>query len=279
MNTSILNIKGLTKSYSRKIKVDDGHEDIERNTVLDNLDLKIERGKITALIGGNGVGKTTLFNIISGLIPSNSGEIIYYNGKETKITGKSAYHISRLGIGRLFQDAHIFPELSIIDNMLMADFCRFGEQPFTSLLFYSKVKKKDEKRIEKAFEVLNSIFEDDKSLRDRFIYHKNDPAKTLSFGQQRLLGIARLLMGNYHLILLDEPASGVNPTIIETIAKIIMKMVKDQNNAIFLIEHNMPFMARVTDVCAFLNKGKIEFLAPPQEVLKNEYVTKSYLGV
>jgi ABC-type branched-subunit amino acid transport system ATPase component len=279
MKDIILNIEGVTKYFSHKIKVKNGQEDIEHHTILDNLNLSIEKGKITALIGGNGTGKTTLFNVISGLIPINQGKIHYFNGNQTELIRMSPYKISRLGIGRLFQDAHIFPELSIIDNMIMSDSNRMGELPFSSIFLYLKVIKNERSKLEKAENILYTLFDGDELLINRFIFHKNDLAKSLSYGQQRLLGLARLLMADNKLILLDEPTSGVNQVINNRIAQILFKIVKERGTTIFLIEHNMSFIAEVSDICAFLNKGKIEFLASPSELLNNELVQKSYLGI
>jgi len=279
MNDAILNIAGITKSFARNIKKGNGENGTEKHTVLDNFSMSVEKGKITSLIGGNGSGKTTLFNIIAGLLTANYGNIHFINGKVISITGLAPHRIARLGIGRLFQDAHVFPELSILDNMLLADNNRFGEQPFYSLIFQHKIKNKEKNRIERTEQVFAELFKDDKTLLDRFSSNLFEPAKNLSYGQQRLLAIARLFMAeNNKLFLLDEPTSGVNPAINKRIASIIKSVVVDKGLSIFLIEHNMRFMAEVSDICAFINKGKVEYSGTPDEVLNNEQVKKSYLG-
>jgi len=278
MKDVILHIRGVTKTYAQSIKVKGGHDGIENHTVLNKLDFSVEKNKVTALIGGNGSGKTTLFNIISGLTKGNEGYIEFVNGKTSILSEMAPYKIARLGIGRLFQDVHIFPELSIIENMLLADNVRLGEQPLSPFFLYSKVKAKEKVRLEKAEKIFCSLFQEDKGLLDRFTIKKNESAKSLSYGQQRILGLTMLLMADNKLLMLDEPASGVNPSLNEQIALIINKMVVEQGLTIFLIEHNMRFMAEVSDICAFLNKGRIEFIGTPKEVLENEQVKLSYLG-
>ena len=279
MNNIILNIKGITKTFARNIKSTDGQNGSEKHTVLDNFSLSVEKGKVTALIGGNGSGKTTLFNIIAGLVPANSGSIQFVNGTVTTLSGLAPHRIARLGIGRLFQDTHIFPELSILDNMLLADDIRFGEQPFSSLIFNRRVKAIEKNRTERTEQIFLELFKNDKDLLDKFTIHKNEPAKNLSYGQQRLLALARLFMAeNNKLFLLDEPTSGVNPAINECIASIIRNTVLEKGLTVFLVEHNMRFMANVSDICAFINKGMIEFSGTPKDVLNNDQVKKSYLG-
>lgn len=280
MRNIILNIEGITKTFAHSIKSVDGKNGTEIHAVLDDFSLSVEKGKVTALVGFNGSGKTTLFNIIAGLLPANSGNIQLVNGTVNSLTDLAPHRIARLGIGRLFQDAHIFLDLSILENMLLADNSRFGEQPFFSLILNRKIKIKDKARVERAEQIFSELFKDEKVLLDRFTSNLFEPAKNLSYGQQRLLALARLFMAeNNKLLLLDEPTSGVNPVLIDLIASIIRKTVYEKGISVFMIEHNMQFMADVSDLCAFINKGKIEFSGTPTEVLNNEQVKKSYLGL
>jgi branched-chain amino acid transport system ATP-binding protein len=279
MSDIILNIESITKTFARKIKSGNGHDGTEINTVLDDFCLSVERGKVTALIGGNGSGKTTLFNIITGLIPANSGNIQFMNGEINSLNNKAPQKIARLGIGRLFQDAHIFPELSIIDNMLLADHSMYGEDPLISIFFHSKIKIMEKSRMEKAENIFSELFGDDKILQDRFLLNLLEPARNLSYGQQRLLALSRLFMShNNKLLLLDEPASGVSPTVLDRMTYIIHKVVEN-GTTVFLIEHNMRFMAEATDVCAFIHSGKVELLGKPADVLCAKLVKNQYLGI
>ena len=279
MSDIILNIEGITKTFARKIKSGNGQDGTEINTVLDNFYLSVEKGKVTALIGGNGSGKTTLFNIITGLIPANSGNIQFLNGESNSLINMTPHKIARLGVGRLFQDAHIFRELSILDNMLLADSSRYGEGPFISVFAHNKVKIMEKSRLEKVEKIFSDLFEDDKTLYDKFLLNLSEPARNLSYGQQRLLAISRLFMSqNNKLLLLDEPSSGVSPAMLDRITYIIRRVV-EQGMTVFLIEHNMRFMAKISYTCAFLDSGKVELVGKPVEIMNNDLVKKQYLGI
>lgn len=268
----ILHIDSISKSYN-------SHKGNENNKdgnilLLNNLSLFVKTGEITALIGGNGSGKTTLFNIISGFTKADKGNIYFVNGKQNEISKMQPHHISRLGIGRMFQDNHIFSEMSIIDNMLIADDNLFGEKAFVSLFNPHKNNELERKRKEEAEMIFSSLFGES----NPFITKQNEKAKSLSYGHQRLLGIARLLMADNKIMLLDEPTSGVNPETIDRISDAIRKLVIDFNLTVFLIEHNMRFISEIANTCAFISNGRIEVQGTPEMVLSNEYVRKTYLN-
>lgn len=276
MDDIILNIDSIKKSFVRNIINVRGENDDERFNLIDDLDLLVPRGKITALIGGNGAGKTTLFNIISGFITADEGIIGFRsNGTEKNIAGLAPHKISRLGIGRMFQDNHIFQNMSILENMLVADENKFGEVPFTSLLFTKKNNSFDVNRIKKAENIFIELFGKD----NPFWQMRNQHASTLSYGQQRLLGLARLLMGNYKLLLLDEPTSGVNPQIIKQISDIIRSFVVNKGLSVFLIEHNMKVVLDLADFCCFMSHGRITAFGTPDDVIGDDEVRKTYMGV
>jgi len=260
-------MKNISKSFYKKTT--------GNNYVLKDFSLSIKKQAITALVGGNGAGKTSVLNLISRFTEpdkSNKSEIIY-NGK-TNLLKYPAYKIPRLGIGRLFQDAHIFPDLTILENMLIADFNRFGENPFETILFGKKIKKKEVEKTENIIAIFNTLFGDNNS----FVKDLNVFAGNLSYGQQRLLGLARLLVGNYKLILLDEPTSGINSELFNKISNII-KLMKQQGKTIFIIEHNMTFIKNTADIVAFLSDGKIYKEGKPEDVLNDDYIIKNYLGM
>ncbi len=276
MNDFILELDGITKSFVRNIINVRGEEVDERFFIIDDLDLMIPRGKITALIGGNGAGKTTLFNIISRFLEADAGEILYYrNGDSRPLQKLPPYQVTRLGIGRLFQDSHIFPEMSVLDNMLLADENDFGETPFISLFKRNRNNAIEKARTEKA----RSIFIDFFGKNNPFWEKRNQPSGSLSYGQQRLLGLARLFMGKYDLVLLDEPTAGVNPQIIRQTMDIIRRMVTEKKMTVFLIEHNMKVVLDVADFCSFMSHGKITAFGTPEDVIGNDEVRRTYLGV
>ena len=267
---TILSVQGVSKTYARAKK---GYP------LLKDLNFGIEKGKITAIVGGNGSGKTTLFNLISGLQKPDSGEIAFWKSdKKISLIEKSPFEISRLGIGRSFQDTHIFPNLTIEENMLIADENRIGENVFQALVYSNKWRKREEERKSKCLEIFKDLFSVNNSLENRFINRRHELAGTLSFGQQRLLGLARLFMQDYTLLLLDEPTAGVNPILIDQIAFII-KTLKSKGKTILLIEHNMRFMKRLSDHCIFLKNGFAGMEGTPEMILNNANVRKSYLGI
>jgi len=273
---TILNIDSIRKSFVRNIVNVRGKDEDERFYLLDDIDLLVPKRKVTALIGGNGTGKTTLFNIISGFFKADQGKISFKpNGKPVELTGLTAYKIARRGIGRMFQDNHIFQNMTVLENMLIADDNFSDEKPYDSIIYFKKTNVIEKQRIEKAEQIFTDLFGDD----NPFLKMKNDKAKNLSYGQQRLLGLARLLMGDYKLLLLDEPTSGVNPVIVEKIKEIIKYFVEQKGLTIFLIEHNMKFVLDVADFCHFMSKGIIATGGTPEDIIGNTEVRKNYLGI
>lgn len=267
MGNSILDINNVSKSFYRKTS--------GNNSILKNFSLTIEKEKITALIGGNGTGKTTLFNIICGFLRPDKADDsdIIFNG-EIDILKAQPWKIPQMGIGRLFQEARVFPELTIAENMKIADPDYLGEGPFESLLFRSKIKKKEAEREDKVMTIFSDLFGENSI----FIERPEMKVKNLSYGQQRLLSLAQLLMGNYSLILLDEPTSGVNPRLIHKISEIIL-LLKSKGKAVFLIEHNMTFIRQTANDVAFILNGEIYRKGSPENLLKDEFIIKNYLGI
>lgn len=250
----ILEIESLKRSFIRNFVNVRGETEDERFYIIDDLSLKLPKDKITALIGGNGAGKTTLFNIISGFMDIDDGDVLYENnGSILDLTKQTPDKITRAGIGRMFQDNHIFQTMSVLDNMLIADQDNFGETPFLTFLKPEKYRKTESKRINKVEEIFNNLFGDNNPFWEK----RFQSAGSLSYGQRRLLGLARLLMGDYKLLLLDEPTSGVNPSITEKIKEIFDVCIGEKKMTIFLIEHNMDFVREVAEFYHKMSHGKI----------------------
>jgi ABC-type branched-subunit amino acid transport system ATPase component len=262
MNT-ILELKNITLSFT-------GGKDTFK--ILKGLNFSIEKGKITALIGGNGAGKTTLFNIISGFQQDYSGEI-FFNGKN--ISKHSPDRIARKGIGRLFQGKPLLPDLTLLENMKLASGDCSGEYPFSYLLSRKKIDGKEREKEHQAIEILIRFFgENNKYLE--MLHHKGSD---FSYGEQRLISLVRLFMGDYSLLLLDEPTAGVNPVYIDTIKNIILQMITDGETTMLLIEHNMQFIDGIAHHCAFIDDGAIQYQGTTEEILNNQNVKNSYLGI
>lgn len=275
MTTEALKIESLSLSFSRKIINSGGADDNEQYWVLNELSLSIPKGKVIALIGGNGAGKTTLFNIISGFLIPDQGRAIYKgNGDGCDLVGLAPHKIANLGIGRMFQDNHIFHEMSVLDNMLISEDTNSNENPIHSLLF----KKKNSVNEARGVEKVEAIFENLFGSGNSFWQKRNILAGNLSFGQQRLLGLARLFMREYTLLLLDEPTAGVNPDVIEQIKRMIKNFVEKQQT-VLLIEHNLDVVRDIADFCCYMDQGRIVLMGTPNDVIGNEEVRRSYIGL
>ena len=244
----------------------------ERFDLLRGVNLNVEKGKITALVGGNGTGKTTLFNIISGFEKNYKGDVLFEGHNFNR---EPAHSISLMGIGRLFQDGQLMRGLTLMENMKLASDDTTGEIPFSSLFAPKKWKQAEQKKEEQARAILTRIFGED----NEYLEQLDQDGSDFSYGEQRILSLACMLMGGDRLLLLDEPTSGVNPHIIASIEKIVREMKEVEGLTVLLIEHNMHFVRRVADICAYLNDGEIAQIGPTAEVLDNETVRTSYMGL
>jgi ABC-type branched-subunit amino acid transport system ATPase component len=250
---SVLELRNVTKTF-------DGIK------AVDDVSIGVEKGKITALIGPNGAGKTTLFNLINGFILPDYGEIYY---KNKNIVGLKPWEIANLGIGRLFQDVRVFGRMKVIDNVLCAFKNQKGEIFYYPIFAALKVKREERILKEKALEFLDFV-----GLLDK----KDEIAENLSFGQQRLLSIARLLANDSDLLLLDEPTAGVNPKMIEKLLDLIRKL-SSSGKTIIIIEHNMNVVIEIADWVYFMNNGQIISFGLPQDVLGDPEVKRTYIGI
>lgn len=260
----ILELKNIQLSFSNSRK--------EVFNLLNGVTLAVDEGRVTALVGGNGSGKTTLFNIISGFQQDYTGEVMFQGRNISKCP---SYKIAQLGIGRLFQGRQLMGDLTLLENMLIASADHMGENPITALFRPKQVRESEEQKRQRAIAILEELFGNE----CKYLSMLNHKASTLSYGEQRLIAIARLLMGNNKLLLLDEPTSGVNPVYIDTIVDVIRRMVRDKGVTVLLIEHNMHFVRAVADKCAYLDDGVIEKVGATAEVLDDKEVRNSYLGL
>lgn len=240
--------------------------------ILNGVNLSLEKGTITALIGGNGSGKTTLLNVISGFQKEYTGNVIF-RGKS--LHDLSPAQIAQKGIGRLFQGKPLFQDLSLLDNMKLAANDSSGEMPFAYLVNKKKIDKKEQEKEQQAINILNRLF----GTGNKYAGMVHCMGSEFSYGEQRLISIARLFMGSYSLLLLDEPTSGVNPVYISTIKQIIREMVTGGKATVLLIEHNMPFVGEIADRCVYISDGRIQYQGTPQDVLGKQEVKNSYLGI
>jgi len=233
---------------------------------VDSLSVGFNPGKITGLIGPNGAGKTTVFNLISGFLRPDEGEITY---KEKNIEGFKPWQIAQSGIGRLFQDVHIFDRMPAYENIMTAFNNQKGENPLNSVFTRWLVKKQEKRLREKANQLLEMVGLQDKAW---------ELAENLSFGQQKLLSIARLLAAESDVLLLDEPTAGVNPQMFGVIKEVIRKIARE-GKIVAVIEHNMNVIMEIADFVYFMDNGQMVSFGKPNEVLGDPEVRKAYIGI
>lgn len=223
----------------------DVHSSYGDTYILRGVSLKVETGTVVALLGRNGMGKTTCVHTIMGLVAARSGKIIF-KGKE--ITGLAPYKISRMGLALVAQGRRIFPSLSVRENLLIG----MRGKGFSLDIIYS------------YFPVLKQ--------------RANHKGNELSGGEQQMLSIARALMTNSDLLLMDEPSEGLAPIIVREVGHTIYEL-KGRNLSILLLEQNLNLALGVADYVYIINKGVIEYQSKPEELRNNEEVKAKYLGV
>ena len=233
---------------------------------VDGFHLKIEKGQLYGLIGPNGAGKTTVFNLLTGVYKPNSGRVTL-DGKN--ITGKSTIEINQAGIARTFQNIRLFQKLSVLDNVKAGLHNNHPYSTLEGILRLPKYRKVEKEMNEKAMELLK-VFDLDG--------YADVLASNLPYGKQRKLEIARALATNPKLLLLDEPAAGMNPHETEDLMKIVRRIRDEYNVTILLIEHDMKFVSGLCDEITVLNFGTSLVQGTPEVALNDPEVIKAYIG-
>ena len=250
------------------LKINNSSKSFDGLIALNNLSLEVKENSLTDLIGPNGCGKSTLFNIISAVLPAdeNSGSIIFDG---TDILGKKTYDIAKIGLSRTYQDTRLFKDLTVIENLMLPPKKQIGER-ILNALFKTRFKKQEEELKSKALEILDLL---------DITHMAYEYAKNLSGGQSKLVDIGRVLMSSPKMLLLDEPTAGVNPALTE---KLFQKIVDLKNNlglTILLIEHDMDVIMRAeVDHVYVANQGEIITHGSPEAVKQNKDVIEAYLG-
>ena len=233
---------------------------------VDGCSLSVRRSTITGLIGPNGAGKTTLFNLITGFLKPTSGHILFQG---ERVDGLPPHRIFHRGIVRTFQIPRELKTMTVLENLMLVPPNQVGEQIWNPLLFGFRVSRQERRIYEKALEVLE--FVDLVHLRDEY-------AGNLSGGQKKLLELARTLMTDPAMILLDEPGAGVNRVLMRKLVDNIETLCRELGITFFVIEHDMDLITRLCNPVIVMSQG--EFLAEgsPEEIKQDERVLDAYLG-
>lgn len=232
---------------------------------LDSCSFEAKEGEILGLIGPNGSGKTTMFNVITGIYMPDKGSVKY---KGEDVTKWPSDRRSRMGMSRTFQLIRLFPKLTVMDNMLIAQKYVHGEGFWSQFIRKRHVEDEEKAKRTRAMELLRMVN----------LHHKtNDLAENLSYGQQKLLEIVRALATEPEILLLDEPIAGVNPTMTKQILSLI-KSLNMNGMTIVIIEHNMNVMMKFCSRMVVLDYGKEIAAGRPAQIKRNRKVVEAYLG-
>ncbi|MDD2483513.1 MAG: ABC transporter ATP-binding protein [Eubacteriales bacterium] len=254
---SLLKVEKLTKSFGGL-------------TAVSNVNMEIEKGELVGLIGPNGAGKTTLFNLLTGVYVPSSGQILLdIEGNVKELGGLKPYNVTKSGLARTFQNIRLFKDLTVLDNVRIAmhQNVKYG---MIRAFFHSNKYFEEEARMTKEAEDLLEIF----NLSGK----KNELAKNLPYGEQRHLEIVRAMATKPVLLLLDEPAAGMNPNETAALTGLIQKIRKDYGLTVLLIEHDMSLVMKICERIYVLDYGMLIAAGKPEEIRNNKRVIEAYLG-
>lgn len=250
---AILELKDVTKKFGGL-------------TAVDGVNLKVEENQICALIGPNGAGKTTVFNMITGAYQVTSGDVIF-NGKS--ICGKKPHQIVENGIARTFQNIRLFKSATVLENVMTGFHCKTKTGMFNIIFNYRKCMQEEAECREKALEILRFLgLEDVKDLE----------ARNIPYGHQRLLEIGRALATSPKLLLLDEPAAGMNSQEKKELVNTIRKIRDTYHLAVLLVEHDMELVMGISENITVINFGRPIACGTAEEIQNNNDVIEAYLG-
>lgn len=238
---------------------------------VNHVNIAMEEGEIIALIGPNGAGKTTFFNCVTGVYKPTGGDIFIQppGGDRESIKGLKPSRISAKGLARTFQNIRLFPNMTVLENVMIGRHNRLKAGVFGAILRNRRTRQEEEQVVHDSYEILKKM---------NLARHVNDLARNLPYGAQRRLEIARALATEPFLLLLDEPAAGMNPQETRTLEQLILKIRDTERISIFLIEHDMSLVMSLSERIYVMDYGKLIATGSPAEVKNNPDVIKAYLG-
>lgn len=226
----------------------------------------VQENKVTGLVGPNGAGKTTVFNMITGTIAPDTGTVTFH-GKD--ITRTSAQERVRHGIARTFQDVRLLPRLTVAENVAVGVQRQPGENPFKVFAAPLHVRKREKETMSRVHECLDFVGIGDKV--------RSSPAGNLSYGEQKLVSIARLLATDAQLLLLDEPTSGLDESSLDQFRAVLSKLISD-GRTVLMVEHNMLLVRELCDSAVFLALGQVLAVDSPENLMEKEELREVYFG-
>ncbi len=254
----LLDVRGLTMDFGGL-------------RAVDNVSLEINKGEIVALIGPNGAGKTTFFNCTTGIYTPTGGDVVIHppGEAEVRINGMKPNRITTLGMARTFQNIRLFPAMTVLENVMIGRHCRTSTDIIGAILRGPNTKKQEKETIEKSYALLEKVGLD---------HLANEFAKNLPYGAQRRLEIARAMATDPFLLLLDEPAAGMNPQETKELDELIVRIAREEGISILLIEHDMKLVMNISERIYVMEYGKLLAYGPPEEIKNNPKVIEAYLG-
>lgn len=248
-----LELKDITKSFGGV-------------RAVDSVSMGFESGEVTALLGPNGAGKTTLFHVIGGQLEPDAGSVRH---RGQSLTGLAPYEVAQCGIGRLFQDVRLFERMTVLDNVRCAFPDQHGESAWRSVLTRWRVNSQERSCTKRAMKLLEQVGLAEKA---------DELGENLSYGQQKLVAIARLLAMGGEAFLLDEPVAGVDPGLIDSILETIRQLAQE-GKTVVVIEHNMNAVLDIADRAYFMVDGQCLADGSPETVLNKPDVRAAYMGL